>query len=299
MSPHLAVERRAHLRVTKIEFGDIELSPGRSKFSGRLFCLEVPVVDHDLRRGALLFKGGVAFHFNICVKKRSFLRLDLRFSLNELLLILLLLYCKKKVAFLDDLSVLEVNLVQIAFHPGDQLHRVHGGGVARELDIFADVLDLGQHHRHHRAGRRRGRILRRGFWSAGSLVLRGNGGRWGGRLSSGGTLARHFFPPRFGKAGSGRSREDGEGDRQGGGAMPSACLAPSPQPAPAHRCAKPRSHSRPPFFFLLSLTIPALELLGRDPRVQANPEPESAARQQAAAVDPNWCAGAFPRWSRR
>ena len=169
MFPHLPVEWRPHLRITEVELGDIDLRLGRSEFGFCFFRLKIPVVDNDLCRGAFLLQGRIAFNFRIGVEKRRLLRLDLGFGLRELSLVLLLLDREKQIALLDDRTVEEVNLVQISFHPGDQLDRVDGCGIAGELDIFAHALNLWQDHLYRRAGGRRlaHRLERLGphFWA--------------------------------------------------------------------------------------------------------------------------------------
>ena len=63
---HQPVEWRPHFCVAEIEFSNVDLGLGRGKFGFRLFRLEVPIVDHYLRRGAFLLQRRVSV--NLCFR---------------------------------------------------------------------------------------------------------------------------------------------------------------------------------------------------------------------------------------
>src|SRR5208337_4494187 len=88
-------------------------------------------------------------------------RRELRLGLLELVLVLVLLDGEQQVVLLDDLAVLEVDLLQIAWHAGDELDRVDRLGVAGDDERVADRLNFRQGDGDRRTDRGR-RCLRRG-----------------------------------------------------------------------------------------------------------------------------------------
>jgi hypothetical protein len=49
MFAHEPIERRAHVRIAEIEFGDIGVGVGGGELDFRFFGLKIPIVDHHLR----------------------------------------------------------------------------------------------------------------------------------------------------------------------------------------------------------------------------------------------------------
>ena len=80
---------------------------------------------------------------------------NLRLRLLEFGFVGVLLDQKQQLPFLHRVAVFEIDLLQVAFDPGLELHRVDGLGVAREFKVIGHRLrhrltdrDLGRRRRH-------------------------------------------------------------------------------------------------------------------------------------------------------
>jgi hypothetical protein len=168
-----AVERCSDFCVTQVQLGDCHLclSVEQRCFGARPF--EGPMIDLSLGRGILLDELCVTDELGFCICQRGLSGEHLGLRLLQLILVLVLLDRKEKVALFDELAILVVDFLEIAFDTCDQLDRIYRRGIAGDLDIAADTLRLRFYDRdglgclrrdlrlHDRGNRRRiGRYLR-------------------------------------------------------------------------------------------------------------------------------------------
>ena len=178
---HLTVERRPDFGIAQVQLSQCHLRLSRQDIRLGTVLFEVPVIDINLRRCIPLEQSCVAADLGPGVEQRRLLQLKLRLSLLQLRLGPILLNRGEKITFLDQRSISEMQLLQKADDTRDQLDLVDRGGIAGDLEIVADGLDLGLHHRDrwrrlarelrlgrdHRCGRRRWRRCRTGFGRGG------------------------------------------------------------------------------------------------------------------------------------
>ena len=120
MRAHLAVEGRPDLGIAEVELGERDLRLGAEHIGlGGLFLVD-PVIDVDLEV-ACCFRRSVYRVTSSCAWSRATFRgLELRLSRLKLGLVLVLLDGEQQVALLDDGAVLEMDLLEISRHAGDQ-----------------------------------------------------------------------------------------------------------------------------------------------------------------------------------
>ncbi len=180
---HLSVEGRGHQGVAEVQLGERDLRLGRQNVRLGRLLFEHPVVDVDLRGRVLPEERSVSPDLQVRVVARRLGRLELRLSLLELVLVLVLLDGEQEVVLLDELAVLKMDLFQIAWHAGDELHRVDRLGVAGDDQGLADRLDFRQDDGDRRPGGLGRRRLhgRRGLGLVGGRSGRRGRGRRGAR----------------------------------------------------------------------------------------------------------------------
>ena len=102
--------------------------------------LVTPVVHVRLGRGLLFHQLGEAVEFDLGMIQAGFLRQDLRLGLLQLGLIGVLLDEEEQLPLFHQVAVLEKDLFQIALHPGPELHRIDGLGIAGKFQVIGDRL---------------------------------------------------------------------------------------------------------------------------------------------------------------
>jgi hypothetical protein len=144
MPAHLAVEGRTDFGVAEVQLGEIDLRLRPLDVSLRRLLLENPVVDVYLRGRVSAQEGSVALDFEARMVARHGRRLELRLRLLHLRLILFLLNGEEEIILLDDRAILEMDLLEIAGHAGDELDLTDGLRIAGQRQRLADRLHLRQ-----------------------------------------------------------------------------------------------------------------------------------------------------------